>query len=96
MMEAPCPLCVHCGSPMVRWATPQASSWGGQIQFVCFNDSCPYFVGGWAWMESRFSVAASYRYRLDPVTGERGPLAVWSPTACRDGIVEDPEETHAG
>ena len=76
---------------MARWANPQASSWGGAHQFVCFRDDCPYFVRGWAWM-SRFGVTASYRYRLDPATGERGPLPVWSAAALKDNVIDDPEE----
>jgi hypothetical protein len=81
---------------MLRWANPEASSWGDGFQYVCFQDDCPYYKGGWAWMQSRYNVAASYRYRLDPSSGERGPLPVWSPDALRSDIISDPEEgSHA-
>jgi len=39
-------------------------------------------------MKQTYSVAASYRYRVDPETSEVSPLAVWSPLALRDRIVE--------
>jgi hypothetical protein len=81
---------------MLKWANPQASSWDGEFQYVCFDDKCPYYERGWAWMESRYNLAVSYRYRLDPVTGQRGPLPVWSPQALRSDIILDPEEAADG
>jgi hypothetical protein len=75
---------------MDRWRNPQASTWSGEFQFVCFNDECEYYVRGWIWMHDRFNVAASYRHRLDPQTGEQGPLPVWSAEALRAGIITHP------
>ncbi len=81
---------------MRKWANPQASSWDGAFQYVCFEDKCPYYERGWAWMESRYNLAVSYRFRLDPVTGQRGPLPVWSPQALRSDIISDAEEAPDG
>jgi hypothetical protein len=39
-------------------------------------------------MESNYAVKSSYRYRLDPFTGQVTPVAVWSPTALKDRIIE--------
>jgi len=82
--------CPHCGQAMSRWANPQDSTWNGTFQYVCFNDDCPYFVRGWEWMRSRFNVAGSYRHRLDPETGQSGPLPVWSADDFKSNII--PEE----
>ena len=87
--------CAHCGQPMRRWANPEMSSWSGAYQYVCFNDDCPYFVRGWGWMEREYGVTASYRYRLDPVNHESGPLPVWSSGDFRSGIILESEELHA-
>jgi hypothetical protein len=90
------PECPHCHQPLVRWSPPPQTSWGGHLHYVCFNDACPYFVRGWSWMRDHYNVTASYRHRFDPVTGETGPLPVWSPDALRHLIVDGKEEIDAG
>jgi len=87
--------CPHCHGQLKAWANPEMATWGGEFQFVCFNDNCPYYVRGWEWMEGHYNVKASYRYRLDPTTGEAGPLPVWSKDALKDRILGEKGEVHA-
>ncbi len=83
------PPCPHCGSPLKPFELPSEAGWDGTFHLACFNDECPYYVRGWDWMEQRYGVRASYRFRVDPNTGTASPIAVWSPTALRDRIIED-------
>lgn len=80
---------------MSRWANPDGTSWSGDFQYVCFNDDCPYFVRGWEWMKEKYNVAGSYRHRLDPETGQSGPLPVWSVDDFRANIISDTQEGHS-
>ncbi len=88
--------CPHCGKLLQSFVLPDNTGWEGPVHWVCFNDECGYFRRGWNWMEERYGVRASYRYRVDPATGKDSPLAVWSRTALRDRIlgdsVEDPSD----
>ena len=89
------PRCPYCSAPLLRWEPPPESGWQGDFQYVCFNDECAYFIRGARWMLEHYSVTASYRYRLDPLTGESGPLPVWSINALKSGILAGIEEDHA-
>jgi hypothetical protein len=71
---------------------PSESGWDDPVQLACFNDDCSYYREGWEWMWQTYEVRASYRYRLvDAATGTASPLAVWSPTALRNLILDDAE-----
>ena len=88
-------LCPHCGAPLSRFGLDE-SYWDHAWDWACFNDACPYYVRGWRWMEGRYGVRASYRYRIDGRRGAETPLSVWSPTAMRDAILPDDDGDRPG
>ncbi len=88
MSEASRTTCPHCGATLAPFKLPEIA-FDHDYDLACFNDECPYYVRGWAWMEQQFGVRASYRYRIDPQNGLASPLAVWSPTALRSSIISD-------
>lgn len=83
--------CPHCREPLKRIELPDNTGWDAPFHLVCFNDECSYYKDGWDWMMEKYEVKASYRYRINPETGNASPIAVWSATALRDRIVEDDE-----
>ena len=86
------PTCPHCGAQLKRWPTPVGSNWEAPFIFVCFSDECSYFLRSAQWMKEKFNVNVSYRHRLDPLTGEAGPLPVWSKDALKDQILPDEDD----
>ena len=82
-------VCPHCGSEMKKISIPEMGTWGADFHYVCFNNDCSYYKKGWAWMKEKYAAHASYRYHLDPLTGEDGPLPVWSEDALTSKILED-------
>jgi hypothetical protein len=85
--------CPYCGQKMSKWMPSPDSSWGTDIQLVCFNDDCPYYKEGWEWMKAHFNRKVSYRHRYNPRTGEKGPLPVYSPDALKGGIIDEEEQS---
>ena len=81
------PNCPRCGNVMQKMEMPSEAGYDSSFMYVCFNDECPYFVNGWAWMMEKYQVKSSYRHRINPVTGAAGPLPVWSKEAMKDRIV---------
>jgi len=82
------PTCPHCNDPLQPFQLPDQGGWDSAFHVACFNDDCPYYLRGWEWMQERYGVKSSYRYRVDPATGTASPLAVWSPQALRDRIID--------
>ncbi|MFC2149908.1 hypothetical protein ACFLQV_00235 [Calditrichota bacterium] len=68
---------------------PLEAGYDCKYLYVCFNDDCPYFKGGWNWMWDHYRVKSSYRMRINPDTGSEAPLPVWSKDALKNFIIDD-------
>jgi hypothetical protein len=84
--------CPHCGGKLSKWQVPDSpfNEWPSEFQYICFNDSCTYFVEGWTTLASQ-GAFGSYRFMYDPPTEGCHPVAVLTPDALRDGIVSEEE-----
>lgn len=80
--------CPHCSEKLSKWLVPDSpfNEWSSEFQYICFNDECSYFVGGWKAMAAQNNFG-SYRFMYDPGTEGCYPIPVLSPAALRDGIV---------
>ncbi len=83
----PCP---HCGQKMKKWAVPvnPFTNWDMEFMFICFNDSCSYYVKGWEVMRKQGNSGTSYRAMYDPVRKTFMPVPVPHSFALRESIVE--------
>lgn len=80
--------CKYCGEKLLPFELPEAAGFDTDFQLACFNDECSYYVRGWDHMQEKYAVRCSYRYRIDPATGTASPLAVWSPDALKDRVLD--------
>lgn len=84
--------CPHCQAELLAFELPDAGGWDQKHHLACFNNDCSYYRRGWEWMLKQYNAKVSYRYRLDPDSGQASPIAVWSETALVDRIVKDAVE----
>ena len=83
--------CPHCGERLRKWAVPDSpfgQTWDNDFMYICFNDSCPYYVKGWDHMYKEGNRGVSYRLMYNPEKDCCMPIPVPSPKALRESIVE--------
>jgi hypothetical protein len=80
--------CPHCDGKLDKWEVPDTPfiEWASEFQYICFNDDCPYFKGGWRVMASQRN-ACSYRFMYDPSSGGCHAIPVLTNEALRENIV---------
>lgn len=80
-------VCKHCGKELSKVMMPDESKWEVDYLRVCMDDECPYYLRGWDHMKVNYEVKHSYRYFVNPYTGEDGPLPVSRPDDYKNLIV---------
>lgn len=69
---------------------PQTSftEWDNEFMYICFNDQCPYLLGGWEAMSRQGNQGVSYRFMYNPANGSTLPIPILSLAALKDGIMD--------
>ncbi len=83
--------CPHCGERLRKWAVPDnpfGQTWDNDFMYICFNDTCPYYVKGWDHMYKEGNRGVSYRLMYNPEKDCCMPIPVPSPKALRESIVD--------
>lgn len=82
--------CPYCDGRLSKWSVPQTpfTEWENEFFYVCFNDECAYFIGGWDSMSAQGN-PGSYRFMYNHLRNTCHPLPVPSYKAFRDGIVDE-------
>jgi SAM-dependent methyltransferase len=82
--------CPHCGEKLSKWKVPDnpfCNTWDNEYMYICFNDSCPYYVRGWEFL-NRQGNAGSYRLMYNPEKNTCQPVPVPTSKALRESIAE--------
>jgi len=81
--------CPYCDERLAKWEVADSPyiEWPSEFQYICFNDQCAYFLGGWGAMATQGN-PCSYRFMYDPPTDGRHPIPVLSREALKDGIID--------
>jgi hypothetical protein len=62
------------------------TQWSSEFQFICFNDFCSHYVGGWTALAKQGN-PGTYRFMYDPDSGGSHSVPVLTPTSLRESIV---------
>jgi len=81
--------CPYCDDDLKKWLLTQTpfTEWPSEYQYVCLNDECGYFVGGWETLAEQ-EVPGSYRFMFEPTIGGCYSIPVLGRNDLRDRIVD--------
>ena len=88
-------ICPDCQAKMACCEAPPVHvgdglGWGSEVLFICLNDECPTFTGGWDKVEVNYGHKATYRSMQLPGSTEQNVMMVASQIAFTGSII-DPE-----
>ncbi|MGE0087067.1 MAG: zinc ribbon domain-containing protein [Desulfococcaceae bacterium] len=88
------PKCKYCGQEMSLWEVPDINfsdglGWGTPWLFVCFNDECSLYSGGWENLKENYGRTASYRCICYPGTENYDCMSVLGPMGGHGQIIDD-------
>ena len=81
-----CPYCEH---ELEKFELAQSPfcEWPNEYMYICFNNDCPYLVGGWQVMNEQGNPGFSYRLMYNPDQDRCMPVPVPSVAAARQQVV---------
>jgi len=95
-------ICPDCNTKMSCCEAPPVHvgdglGWGSEVLFICLNDECPTFTGGWAKVEVNYGHKATFRSMQLPGSTEQNVMMVGSQIAFTGSIInpEDMREQNA-
>jgi hypothetical protein len=94
ILEEERPRCPHCQQEMDLWEVPPVNfsdglGWGVPYLYVCFNNDCPLFKGGWDDIMNQVGQKSSVRCMNYPGTKQFELLPVFSSMGGGGQIVTD-------
>jgi SAM-dependent methyltransferase len=83
--------CPYCNVRMKKWAVPQTpfTEWDSEYMYVCFNERCPYLLGGWDEMSKQGNLGFTHPVVYEPRRGAFLPIAVPGLNIMKSGIIEE-------
>jgi hypothetical protein len=79
---------------MCLWEVPEVAvedglGWGTPFLFICFNDACKLYQGGWTNMKENYGRTASYRCICYPGSEQYECMPVYGPQGAQGQIIDD-------
>ncbi len=86
-------ICPNCKTRMLACEAPPVHvgdglGWGSEVLFICLNDDCPTFSGGWEKVEVNYGHKGSFRNMQLPGSTEQNVMMVASKIAFTGSIVD--------